>query len=345
MKIKNIVLYIAVLLMFGLIGYGYLWYKNTFSPNTRFDAEEAFVHIPTNSTYNDAKMILTAYIDDIESFDKLANQLGYSSQVFSGRFLLKKDMSNYHIYKALRQNIPVRLVINNQENLAQFTDFLSNHLEPDAESFYQAFTHQGFMDEHEFTAENVFVGFMPDTHEFYWNTTPIEVRNKIVKEYTKFWNQERLQQAEKLGLSPQEVMILASVVQKESAKVDERPKVAGVYLNRLNKGMLLQADPTVIYAKKLTTNDFDQIIKRVYFKDLTIDSPYNTYKYLGLPPGPIAMPDISSVNAVLSPEKHDYIYFCADPDQPGYHAFARNAQEHNQNRAKYIAWLEKNNIE
>lgn len=345
MKIKNIVLYIAVILMFVLLGFGYVWYRKTFLPNTRFDTEEAYIYIPTNSNYEQVKLILTAYVDDMDSFDDLATQMGYTHEIFSGKFLLQKGMSNFQIYKSLRKNIPIRLVINNQENLTQFAAYLDDQLEPGAEEFIQAFTHQSFMDEYGFTRENVFTGFMPNTYEFYWNTTAIDVRNKIFKEYTKFWNEERLQQAEKLGLTPQEVMILASVVQKESAKVDERPKVAGVYLNRLQRGMLLQADPTVIYAKKLTMNDFDQIIKRVYYKDLAIDSPYNTYKYLGLPPGPIAMPDISSVNAVLNPEQHDYIYFCADPDQPGYHAFAKNPQEHSKNRAKYIAWLEENNIE
>lgn len=345
MKIKNIILYITAILMFVLLGFGYVWYRKTFLPNTRFDTKETYVYIPTNSNYDEVKMILTAYVDDIDSFDNLANQMGYANEIFPGRFLLQKDMSNFQIYKALRKNIPIRLVINNQENLKQFADYLSQELEPDTTDFINVFTHQEFLDEYGFTTENVFTGFMPNTYEFYWNTTAIEVRNKIVREYTKFWNEERLQQAQKIGLSPQEVMILASVVQKESAKVDERPKVAGVYLNRLEKGMLLQADPTVIYAKKLVTNDFDQIIKRVYYKDLTIDSPYNTYRNFGLPPGPITMPDVSSINAVLNPEQHDYIYFCADPDQPGYHAFAKTPQEHSRNKAKYIAWLEANNIE
>ncbi len=345
MKIKNIVLYIATFLMFGLIGYGYFWYKKTFSPNTRFEAEEAYVYIPTNSNYEEARLILTAYIDDMETFDELANQMGYAHQVFPGRFLLTKDMNNFHIYKALRNNKPIQLVINNQENLTQFANYLSEQLEPTADDFVKAFTSADFMSEYGFTTDNVFTGFMPNTFEFYWNTDAIDVRNKIFKEYTKFWTEERLAKAKKLNLSPQEVMILASVVQKESAKVDERPKVAGVYLNRLAKNMLLQADPTVIYAKKLTTNDFDQVIKRVYYKDLAIDSPYNTYKNLGLPPGPIAMPDLSSIKAVLDPEQHEYIYFCANPEQPGYHAFAKNPQEHSQNRAKYIAWLEQNNIE
>ena len=186
---------------------------------------------------------------------------------------------------------------------------------------------------------------MPNTYEFYWNTSPLKIRNVIHKEYIRFWNQDRTNKAKELGLSPAQVSSLASIVQKETAKVDERPKVAGAYLNRLNKDMLLQADPTVVYAKKLMLSDFDTIIKRVYLKDLAIESPYNTYRTKGLPPGPIAMPDVSSIEAVLNPEKHSYIYFCASVDRMGYHEFATTLEEHGKNREKYTKWLNENNIQ
>jgi len=148
-----------------------------------------------------------------------------------------------------------------------------------------------------------------------------------------------MEKAKKLNLSPEKVMALASIVQKETAKVDERPRVAGVYLNRLKVGMLLQADPTVIYAIKRSTNDYGQIIKRVLYKDLETDSPYNTYKYAGIPPGPITMPDISSIDAVLNPENHDYYYFVADVTNFGYHKFAKSLTQHNVNKAEYVRWV------
>ena len=145
----------------------------------------------------------------------------------------------------------------------------------------------------------------------------------------------------KLGLTPVQVMTLASIVHKETVKKDERPRVAGVYLNRLRLGIMLQADPTVIYAKKKKLGNFDMVIKRVFSNDLKIDSPYNTYFYEGLPPGPIAMPDITAIEAVLNPEKHNYIYFCASVTRFGYHEFAVNVSDHEVNRANYIAWLKK----
>jgi len=148
-----------------------------------------------------------------------------------------------------------------------------------------------------------------------------------------------MEKAAKLNLSPEQVTALAAIVQKETARIDERPRVAGVYLNRLRVGMLLQADPTVIYAIKRASGDFDQVIKRVLYADLEIDSPYNTYKYGGIPPGPITMPDISSIDAVLNPEKHDYFYFVADVSNFGYHKFAKTLSQHNRNKAEYIRWI------
>ncbi|MBC9797064.1 endolytic transglycosylase MltG, partial [Sinomicrobium weinanense] len=166
-----------------------------------------------------------------------------------------------------------------------------------------------------------------------------EFRQRMLKEYHRFWNEERLARARSQNLDREQVITLASIVQKETARADERPRVAGVYLNRLRKNILLQADPTVIYAIKKHTGDFDTIIKRVLYKDLEIDSPYNTYKYAGLPPGPIAMPDISSIDAVLAPEKHDYYYFVANINQPGYHKFSKTLSQHNANKQEYVRWL------
>src|SRR5699024_1911088 len=181
--------------------------------------------------------------------------------------------------------------------------------------------------------------YIPNTYEFYWNTSAEGFRDRMKTEYEKFWTENRVEKAQKLNLSKEEVISLAAIVQKETAMADERPRVAGVYLNRLKIGMLLQADPTVIYAIKRNTNDFDQVIKRVLYVDLETDSPYNTYKYPGIPPGPIAMPDISSIDAVLNPENHSYLYFVADVENFGYHKFAKTLAQHNINKQDYIRWL------
>jgi UPF0755 protein len=173
----------------------------------------------------------------------------------------------------------------------------------------------------------------------YWNTTAEKFRDKMIKEYRSFWNAERTQKAQKQGLSIVEVTVLASIVHKESVKKDERPRIAQVYLNRLRIGMPLQADPTVIFAMKKKSNDFNQVIKRVFYNDLFLVSPYNTYKVTGLPPGPIAMPDITALEAVLNPEKNDFIYFCASVERFGYHEFAATLPEHNKNAKKYSDWI------
>jgi UPF0755 protein len=166
----------------------------------------------------------------------------------------------------------------------------------------------------------------------------------MFSEYQKFWNDNRIQKANKIGLTKLEVTSLASIVQKESVKIDERPTIAGVYINRLNKRMRLQADPTVIYSIKDYYKNFDTIIRRVLYRDLRLKSRYNTYRINGLPPGPITMPDISAIDAVLNYEKHNYLFFVADPYNRGYHLFARNLTEHNRNKKVYTRWLNKRGI-
>jgi UPF0755 protein len=178
----------------------------------------------------------------------------------------------------------------------------------------------------------------------YWNTSAEAFRDKLLNEYNRFWTSARNQKAKEIGLTRDQVISLAAIVQKETAKVDERPRVAGVYMNRLQIGMPLQADPTVIYAKKLSENNFEQVIKRVLYKDLEINSPYNTYKNTGVPPGPIAMPDITAMDGVLNYEKHDYFYFVADVTNFGYHKFAKTLTQHNRNKTEYVRWVNENGI-
>lgn len=324
--------------------YGYMVYKEIFSKNTKFSEREVAVYIPTGSSFADVQKIVEPYIEDMERFNSVAEKKTYPQYVRAGKFILKRDMNSNDIINSLRQPVPVNLAFNNQETLERVVGRIAQQLEVDSLSLYEAFTDKQFLEETGFTEENVLSVFIPNTYEFFWNTSATKVRDKMAKEYRRFWNEERVAKAGALGLTPLQVSSLAAIVHKETAKVDERPRVAGVYLNRLQKGMKLEADPTVIYAIKKQSGDFDQVIKRVLFKDLVIDSPYNTYKYEGLPPGPIAMPDISALDAVLNPEKHNYIYFCASVTNFGYHEFAVTAAQHEVNRQKYVAWVNKMGI-
>ena len=320
---------------------GYIIYKQIFSPNTSFTEREVAVYVPTGSDFTKVQELIKPYVGDMDKFNSVAEKKEYPDNVKAGKFILKKGMNSNDIINSLRVPVPVRISFNNQETLQRAVGRIASQLEPDSLALLNAFTDKAFLDENGFTEDNVLSIFIPNTYEFFWNTTPTRIRDKMAKEYRKFWTEERLSKAKMLNLTPLQVSSLAAIVHKETAKNDERPRVAGVYLNRLQKGMKLEADPTVIYAMKKQSGDFDQVIKRVYFKDLVIDSPYNTYKYEGVPPGPIAMPDISALDAVLNPEKHNYIYFCASVTNFGYHEFAVTPAQHEVNRQKYVAWVEK----
>jgi UPF0755 protein len=325
----------AVLFLF-VAAFGYI---KLVKSNTAFEEKEVFVYIPSGSTYEDAKKIIEPYVDDMSGFEWFAGLRSYPEKLKSGKFLLTKGMGNFKLVSALRRNVPVTLSFNNQERLENLVDRVASKIEADTVELMNAFTNEAFLAKNGFTRENVFTMFLPNTYEFYWNTSAEKFRDKMLEEYQKFWSKERLSKAENLNLTPVQVTTLASIVHKETVKADERPRVAKVYLNRLDLGMPLQADPTVIFAKKLVDNDFNQVIKRVYYGDFNIDSPYNTYMYQGLPPGPIAMPDVNAIDAVLNPENHDYIYFCASVERFGYHEFASTLSQHNVNAAKYAQWL------
>ena len=339
MNTKKIIGIISVIVVTVLIVYGYIMYQEIFAKNTKFAEKEVFVYIPTNSNFNDAKAILSPYIESIDRLEKVAEKKSYSENVKAGRFLIKKGMNSNDIINALRQNIPVKLAFNNQERLEDFAGRIGSQIEADSTSLMKSFTNKKFLEDNGFTEDNVLALFIPNSYEFYWNTSANKFREKMAKEYRRFWTEERLKKAKAQNLDPIEVSTLASIVHKETVKQDERPRVAGVYLNRLRKGMKLEADPTVIFAVKKSTKNFDTIIKRVLYKDLETVSPYNTYMYAGLPPGPIAMPDITAIDAVLNPETHNYIYFCASVTNFGYHEFAVTGAQHEVNRQKYVKWI------
>ncbi len=345
MYLKKILLAVVLLGLLVAGGVSYFIYNALFSPNTSFNEEEVILYISTGSSFVEVRDQITPYLKNPGSFEAVAKRKKYVDYVKAGRYRITPGMNNNEIINSLRsKNIPVRVSFNNQESLANLAGRISTQIEADSLSLLAAFSDKTFLNEHGFNSHTQLVPYIPNTYEFFWNTSAEEFRDKMYREYQKFWNDERTKKAKTVGLNSAEVISLASIVQKETAKVDERKRVAGVYLNRLRRGMLLQADPTVIYAIKRESGNFDTVIKRVLYRDLELDSPYNTYKYNGVPPGPIAMPDISSIEAVLNPENHNYYYFVADVENFGYHIFAENLVQHNRNKAQYIRWINQQNV-
>jgi UPF0755 protein len=345
LNIKKVVSIGAVVIVSILIVYGFVLISQIFSDNTKFAEKELYVYLPTGSDYGQVKKIIAPYVKNMDRFEMVAGKTSYPENVKSGRFLFKKGMNSYDLVRTLKINDAVSLAFNNQERLENFAGRVGSQIEPDSLALLNTFKDSIFLRENGFTEENVLVMFIPNTYDIYWNTSAEKFRDKMIKEYRNFWNKERTAKAAAQGLTPIEATVLASIVHKESVKKDERPRIAGVYLNRMKLEMPLQADPTVIFALKKKSNDFDQVIKRVFYNDLVMRHPYNTYVNIGLPPGPIAMPDITALEAVLNPEKHNYIYFCASVDRFGYHEFAATLPEHNVNAKKYSNWIVSQGVE
>ena len=314
-------------------------YIKFFTSDTNFEKSEQYVEIPTGSNYQSVEKILSPLVKNMSDFEFIAKRRSYPKNVKAGRFLIKRGMSAFQLVTAMRRNIPVKLAFNNQERLENLCERLSSQIEPNSNNLLNTFRDSIFLQKNGFNKETIFAMFLPNTYEVYWDISAEKFRTKMLNQYNRFWTKERIAKATALNLTPVQVITIASIVHKESVKKSERPTIAGVYLNRFIKGMPLQADPTVIYALKMRDNNFDQIIKRVLYNDLFIKSPYNTYLNIGLPPGPISMPDVDAIDAVLNPEKHDYLYFCASVEKFGYHVFAATYEQHQVNAKKYSDWL------
>ncbi|MFI2743432.1 endolytic transglycosylase MltG [Zhouia sp. PK063] len=345
MYIKKLILIIALM---GVAGGGifvYYIYNSIFSANTAFNNKEAYVYVKTGDNFIDVTNQIEPLIKNINSFEEVAKRKGYINNVKAGRYIIKKGMNNNEIINTLRsKNAPLNVTFNNQELLEDFAGRIAGQIEADSTSLMNAYLDPAFLKNNGLTKYDVLAINLPNSYQFFWNTSATSFRDRMLAEYKKFWSPERKAKAQALGLTPMQVITLASIVNKETVKVEERPRVAGVYLNRLKANMPLQADPTVIFAIKKHTGDFNQVIKRVLYKDLNVDSPYNTYLNTGLPPGPIYMPDLSSIKAVLNAEKNDYYYFVADVTRFGYHKFAKTLAQHNINKQAYVQWLSKQNI-
>tara|TARA_R100001369_G_scaffold38256_1_gene63824 strand:- start:28772 stop:29815 length:1044 start_codon:yes stop_codon:yes gene_type:complete len=345
MYIKKILWIIALagLVLLGIFSYSV--YNSIFSPNTKFEDKSKIMYVPSGATYQMVLDSLRPLVKDISSFDAVAQKKGYSSKVKAGKYILKRNMSNNDLVNVLRsQNTPVSVVFNNQERLEELAGRISSQIEADSVSLLQVMKEESFLKANNLNKVEALTMYIPNKYEFFWNTSAEGFRERMLSEYKKFWNTDRLNKAKEIGLTTNEVSVIASIVQKETAKVDERAKVAGVYMNRYKDGWKLEADPTVIYAIKERTGDFETVIKRVLYKDLKLESPYNTYMNVSLPPGPITMPDISSIDAVLNYEDHKYYYFVADVENFGYHKFAETLSQHNRNKQAYVRWINSQGI-
>ena len=322
----------------------YNYYITFHADNTTFKESELYFYVPTGSDFLTLKKQITTHLKDSTTFLKASKKKNFVNNVKPGKYVIKKGFSNLDIINSFKfNNIPVKVTFNNIQRLEDFASKISNLIEPDSLSLMKSFLGTDFLLTNQLTTESVFAIFIPNTYEFYWNSSPDFFRDRMFKYFNSYWNSERLRKAKLLNLSPIEVSVLASIVQRETPKVDERPTISGVYYNRILKNMKLQADPTVVYTIK-QKKGFDTKIRRVLYRDLRIDSPYNTYKYRGLPPGPIYMADISSIESVLNLETHEYLFFVADVSRPGYHMFAKNLYQHNRNKRQYTNWLRKNKI-
>ena len=276
----------------------------------------------------------------LKAFHWVSKKKEYSKSVKTGRYLLKKGMNTNQIVNILKsgRQTPLNVTFNNVRTREELAGKVSKYLITDSLSILNLFSDENQIKKFGFTTETFRTMFIPDTYEFYWTTSAEEFADRMKSEYDKFWNDDRRKKAEEINLTPAEVTTLASIVQAETAKKEEQNRIAGLYMNRLRRGQLLQADPTVKYA----VGDFS--LKRILNAHLEIDSPYNTYKYAGLPPGPINFPETTAIDAVLNYEKHNYLYMCAKEDFSGFHNFAVTFEEHSRNAAKYRTALDRNNI-
>jgi UPF0755 protein len=300
------------------------------------------LYIPTGSTYEQVFDSINSKIKikNQQIFKFLAEKKKYPSNIKPGRYVISGNTSYVGLLNILRsgRQEPVNVTFNHIRTLSDIAGKVGNQIEADSSRIISFLNETANYQSYGFRKENIISVFIPDTYEFYWNTSAGVFFSRMLKEYRKFWSDERLSKAKKMNLTPVEVSILASIIDDEAAKSVEKPRIAGVYLNRLRKGIPLQADPTI----KFALNDFT--ITRILNKQLKFDSPYNTYKHTGLPPGPIGCPTIEGIDAVLNAEKHDYLFFAAKSDFSGYHNFSRTLEEHNRFAAIYQKELDKRKI-
>ena len=339
--------YFLILLLAGAMlafVFAYDYYKAVFNPNVPNDIENEYINIPTGASFEEVVQLLKTnnFIENEDHFKWVAQKMKYiKNPMRSGRFKIKPGWNNRQLISHLRagKQSTVKLVINHARMAHQVAGVAARFIEADSLEIVNLLQSKSFLSKHGYTPETVISMFIPNTYDFYWNTNAEKFFEKMEKEHKAFWEKKnRIKKAKKLKMTPIEVYTLASIVERETRSIPEKPRVAGLYLNRLKKGMRLEADPTVVFANQ----KFD--LRRVLNKHLEFESPYNTYLHTGLPPGPISLASISSIDAVLNAEDHQYIFMCAKPDNSGQHAFAKTLSGHNVNANKYRRWLKQQGI-
>ena len=319
---------------FLILFLGIIFYKLIFANNSAVTGNKSIsIKIPTHSTYQNVFDIIkkSGTINDLKTFDLLASCVNYSQHSHPGLYSIKKGMSNFRIIRMLYagRQTPVNVTFNNVRLKSELAGKISKLIEADSTALLNLLNNAEYLKSIGMTPETSLLLCLPNTYEFWWNTTAEQFIQRMAKEYNEFWNQEKIEKAKQIGLTPTQISILASIIEQETNNKKEMSRIAGVYINRYKSGMKLQADPTV----KFALQDFS--IKRILFVHTKVESPYNTYKYEGFPPGPICLPSTSTIEKVLNYENHDYLFFCAKDDFSGQHIFAKTYAEHKQNAKKY----------
>lgn len=337
---KYIIGAISTILICGGIAIGGLYYLFMYP---QFHPEKkVYIYIDNNdnidSVYN--KVSHTGKANQLYGFKLMAKYRKYGENIHTGKYAINPNENVYHVFSRLYRGYqePTNLIIGSVRTLDRLAKNASQQLMIDSIDIASLLAEKSILQEYNFTKQTLPALFIPNTYQVYWNISAKDFLNRMFKEYKRFWTEERQNKAKAIGLTPIEVSILASIVEEETNNKSEKPMVAGLYINRLKKGMPLQADPTVKFAWQ------DFTLRRITNKHLTIDSPYNTYKITGLPPGPIRIPSPEGIDAVLNYSKHNYLYMCAKEDFSGTHNFASTLSEHNRNARKYWDALNKRKI-
>jgi UPF0755 protein len=329
-RVSMLIVFLGLVIMVLVV---YKLYSRVFIPNVSLEEEQEIFYIPTGSGFEDVMtgMEEKGIIENPKSFQWVAHKKGYDKLVKPGRYKIRNGISNNELVNMLRSGNqdPVMVVFNSIRTLDQLAGKVSQYLEADSSDFAIYLDNKELPSQFGFDTATFTSMFIPETYEFFWTTSPNDFTERMKREYDRFWDGERDRKAKKMNMTRAEVVTLASIVDEETLYDDENSRVAGLYLNRLEQGIPLQADPTL----KFALGDFSR--QRILNEDKEIDSPYNTYKFKGLPPGPISIPSVSAIDGVLDYEKHRYLYMCAKADFSGYHAFARDYSQHLKNARAY----------
>ncbi len=335
---------ILAVVLFGLLAVGYTYYQLMVAPVVPHAEAPIAVTFPAGANYERVMDSLAAVgvTPNRALFDPLAERMIWKrDEMRTGKFNLEPGLSYIGLIRHLRNGKrgTANVVLNVEREPMHVAAKAARFLEPDSLAFVTLMQNEKFLDSIGYTKETLHTLFIPNTYELYWNATPEEFMERMVQEHERFWDADgRRAKAAALGLTPAEVYTLASIVSKETNYTPEQARMAGVYLNRVERGIPLQADPTAVFA----TREFG--VKRVLNRHIQFDHPYNTYVYAGLPPGPIAMPTLSAIEAVLNREEHDYLYFCSIGDITGAHNFAKDLRGHARNKAIYVANLRRRGL-